>query len=148
LVACHSGTPLFARSGYGFEPDLPSEHTARLDAWIACKSIYAHREILVTHQHFDGNNSALLALVTKRFGCLDRRFDKAQSDLCESAIRKSIDWLLENGVEINPANTCGYLRATFTDVLDAKMFEFLLSRGASVETECPRRAALSPDRGN
>ena len=146
LVVCHSGTPLFANAGLGFGADLPSERTARFDAWIACKSISAHRQILTSHQHFDGNNAALLSLATMRSGCLDRRFDKAQVALCESAISKSIDWLLEEGVEINPVDSCGYLRVTFADVLDAKMFEFLLSRGASVETECPRQSSRRENR--
>ena len=138
LVACHSGTPLFANSGMGFRPDtLPSENTARFDAWVACKSISAHRELLVSANNFDGRNTALGSLITMRSGCSDERFDQSQVATCESAIFASIDWLLEKGVQLNPADSCGYLRETYSTVLDADMFAFLLSRGASIDADCP-----------
>jgi len=138
LVACHSGTPLFANSGFGFPPEeLPSETTAKLDAWVACKSINAHREMLISAIDFDGRNTALFRLVTMRSGCSDDRFSQSQVAKCESAVFASIDWLLDKGVDLNPANSCGYLRETYSTVLDEDMFEFLLARGASINSTCP-----------
>lgn len=138
LVACHSGTPLFANSGFGFRPEkLPSERTAKLDAWVACRSINAYREMLISAVGFDGRNTALLQLVTMRSACSDDRFSRAQTAKCESAVFASIDWLLDKGVDLNPADSCGYLRETYSTVLDADMFEFLLSRGASINPKCP-----------
>lgn len=137
LVACHSGTPVFANSGFGFRPETPpSENTAKLDAWVACMSINSHREMLVSGEDFDGRNTALLSLVTSRSGCSDDRFSRTQFAKCESAVFASIDWLLEKGVDLNPADSCGYLRETYSTVLDADMFEFLLRRGANINSDC------------
>ena len=93
--------------------------------------------MLISAEDFDGRNTALLRLVTMHSGCSDDRFSQTQIAKCESAVFASIDWLLDKGVDLNPADSCGYLRETYSTVLDVDMFEFLLLRGASINSNCP-----------
>ena len=136
LVACHAGTPLFSNIGFA---ELPSERTARLDSWIACKAINQHQALLVSDTRWDMNNKALAMLVTNYQGCNESRFAGNQVAKCKSAIVDSIDWLLGNGVNINPEGGCGYLRDIASTSLDVEMFAFLLSRGADPSIQCPRK---------
>jgi hypothetical protein len=139
LLACHAGTPLFSNVGMGFDAELISERTARLDSWIACKAIKKHQALLVSDAHWDKNNKALTLLVSSYQGCNDRRWAENQVAKCKSAMVDSIDWLLSNGVNINPDGGCGYLRDIASTSLDVDMFALLLSRGADPRIKCPRK---------
>jgi hypothetical protein len=139
LIACHAGTPLFSNVGFSLDAELVSERTARLDSWIACKAINQHQALLVSDTHWDMNNKALTMLVTHYQGCNDRRFTGNQIAKCKSAMADSIDWLLSNGVNVNPEGGCGYLRDIASTSLDVEMFAFLLSRGADPSIQCPRK---------
>ncbi len=138
LVACHAGTTLYSQLGYSVDAEIVPTRSDRLDSWIACKAINYHQTLLVTDTNWQSQNKALAMLVDHAQGCNDRRLSESEVARCKQAMTDSVDWLLDNGVEINPENGCGYLRNVASMSLDVEMFSLLLSRGADPSMRCAR----------
>ena len=145
LVTCEAASPIFRATGInsGIAPETPP--LADIEVYLACKA----RDRLLPRRLFSqtgpfGQNKALNAIVERAPSCSSS--DSLRAELierCRQAHYDAVDWLLDQGVDIN-AGELGTILHTAIQQVDDEMFVFLLSRGAD-----PRyRAPLATDDGS
>jgi len=137
LITCQTETPIFNYGGLSWETEAEEPFFSGLEVFLVCQTLERNIDVILAEKgQIYGGIRSLSDLVDGISGCGHRMFSPEETEVCATAYYDSIDWMIENGAEINPPDSCGYLPITVM-TMDEKMFDFLLSRGADPNQLCP-----------